>query len=926
VGNTPTTPTTYSVNKNSGAHTFQLNAAIDPDSTLFSTPQSLSYVIVSAPALGSVSGASAVPATGNGTITYTTPTGQPSSQPDQTTSFTYKVCDNGSPQNCSSNKTITVNIINNVPTDISLSTSSINENNSAYALVGVLTTTDFDGGPHTYSVVGGTDQASFNIPASTNVLQLVPSADFETKSSYAVRIRTTDASGLYFEKDFTITINNVNEAPTNITLSATSISENNAANAEVGTLTTTDSEGGTHTYSIVGGADQASFNIPTSTNSLQLIPVTDYETKNSYAVVIRTTDSTGQTFDKSFIISINDQNEAPTGLALSSTSINENNAANAVIGMLTATDPDANSTFTFSIPAGSSHFNINGNQLRATNVFNYEAGNSYPVTIRVTDGGSLTVEQTFNITINNVNEAPTAIALSSSSINENNAPNTVIGTLTTTDTDLANTFTYTITAGASDFNINGNQLRATNSFNFEAAASYSVTVQSQDSGGETVSQTFTISVNNGNEAPTLAVGPSTGTLNEDSTLSITLGAGTDVDAGDTLVYHFVTLPQHGAFGALPATSASPLNGTVTYTPQANYNGTDQFTYRVCDQQNLCSSALNTVTLTISALNDTPVITASTATTTLIQVSESGPAATITLADGTDADGGTLDKIVVTAPAQGSLSGSPTPTAGSVLTTPLTYTPALGHTGIFEFVYKICDAANACTVNPKVFIEVLGRTPLFNGSATTSIINIAENASATTISLNGATDPDAALLSQTLSYTVELEKNLGTTSNLSTVPATGTGSVDYTPTADTAGVEILKYKVCDNAGTPNCTPYKYITINIGTPAHPILMTAGDSSKTTTTGSNVNFVLGRFVDLADSSANLVYVYDTTSTATPVTSPTGTPKSLAIGDRTVTYTPLSAAGTETFKYKVCRADGAGNPDLTKCSPDYSVVLVTQ
>ncbi|NBX16601.1 MAG: hypothetical protein EBR09_04475, partial [Proteobacteria bacterium] len=128
---TPATPVTFSVNKNSGAHTLQLNAATDPDASLFATPQTLSYVIVSAPAIGTVSSASAVPAAGNGTITYTTPMGQPNTQPDQTTSFTYKVCDNASPQNCSPNKTITVNIVNNAPVISDIGNQIISEDATA---------------------------------------------------------------------------------------------------------------------------------------------------------------------------------------------------------------------------------------------------------------------------------------------------------------------------------------------------------------------------------------------------------------------------------------------------------------------------------------------------------------------------------------------------------------------------------------------------------------------------------------------------------------------------------------------------------------------------------------------------------------------------------------------------------------------------
>ena len=110
---------------------------------------------------------------------------------------------------------------------------------------------------------GDTDNGSFNI--SGNQLRATASLDFETKSSYSVRVQSTDQGGLTVTKTFTITVTNVNEAPTDFALSATSIAENAGANAVVGTLSTTDPDAGnTFTYTLVSGAgdtDNGSFNI-----------------------------------------------------------------------------------------------------------------------------------------------------------------------------------------------------------------------------------------------------------------------------------------------------------------------------------------------------------------------------------------------------------------------------------------------------------------------------------------------------------------------------------------------------------------------------------------------------------------------------------------------------------------------------------------
>jgi len=104
-----------------------------------------------------------------------------------------------------------------------------------------------------------------------------------------------------------------NSAPTQIGLSATVIAENNAVNAVVGTLSTTDSDvGDSFTYTLVSGtgdADNASFNI--SGSSLRASVVFDYETKSSYSIRVRTTDSGGGTFEKVFAITVTNVSDSP---------------------------------------------------------------------------------------------------------------------------------------------------------------------------------------------------------------------------------------------------------------------------------------------------------------------------------------------------------------------------------------------------------------------------------------------------------------------------------------------------------------------------------------------------------------------------------------------------------------------------------------
>jgi gliding motility-associated-like protein len=207
---------------------------------------------------------------------------------------------------------------NNIaPTDIRLTANTISENNAINAVVGDLATTDLgDVYASTYTLVSGTgsvDNASFSIVG--NQLKATSVFDFETKSSYSIRVKTTDAGGLSYEKVFTITVVDVveNVAPTNIILSANSISENNAVNAVIGTLSSTDADtGDTHTYTLVSGTgsvDNASFSIVG--NQLKTAIAFDYETKSSYSIRVKTTDAGGLSYEKVFTISVTNVNETP---------------------------------------------------------------------------------------------------------------------------------------------------------------------------------------------------------------------------------------------------------------------------------------------------------------------------------------------------------------------------------------------------------------------------------------------------------------------------------------------------------------------------------------------------------------------------------------------------------------------------------------
>jgi choice-of-anchor C domain-containing protein len=127
---------------------------------------------------------------------------------------------------------------------------------------------------------------------------------------------------------------------------------------------------------------------------------------------------------------------------------------------------------------------------------------------------------TFNITINNVNEAPTNIQLSKNNIDENSSNGTVIGTLTTTDPDVNDTFTYSLVDNAGGrFAINGNQLIVADGtkLDYETHQKHTITIRTQDQGGLTYDKSFDINLIDVADSSVIAFSQANYTVKEDGT-------------------------------------------------------------------------------------------------------------------------------------------------------------------------------------------------------------------------------------------------------------------------------------------------------------------------------------------------------------------------------------------------------------------------
>src|SRR5262249_8157276 len=131
------------------------------------------------------------------------------------------------------------------------------------------------------------------------------------------------------------------------------------------------------------------------------------------------------------------------------------------------------------------------------------------------------------------------------------------------------------------------------------------------------------------------------------------------------------------------------DGSFTYTPDANYNGADSFSYKANDGS--ADSNVATVSINVAPVNDAPVAQNDIATT-----NEDTPDPSNVLTNDGDVDGDRLSAVLVSGPAHGSLALN---ADGS-----FTYTPDANYNGADSFSYKANDGSadsNVATVSINV---------------------------------------------------------------------------------------------------------------------------------------------------------------------------------------------------------------------------------
>ncbi len=263
--------------------------------------------------------------------------------------------------------------------------------------------------------------------------------------------------------EITITVLDVNEPPTQPTLTSSTVSEHASIGDQVGTLIASDSDQGQEmTFSLVASGE-GRFQL--QGDQLLVAGSLNYEVSHSYIVVVQARDNGTpmQTSTAQLTITVQDDNDPPTDIHLSAVEIAEvgldsSTSLGTVIGTLTTDDEDEGDSHTYTLGGVSGRcFSIAGSSLTVGDAtcFDHELNPTLSIQVTARDPQGLTIQQAFTVVVTDINEPPSSISLSSSSVKEHVAVDTVVGTLTVADPDLTDSHQLTVKTGGSLFAISG---------------------------------------------------------------------------------------------------------------------------------------------------------------------------------------------------------------------------------------------------------------------------------------------------------------------------------------------------------------------------------------------------------------------------------------------------------------------------------------
>ncbi|TQK04776.1 Ig-like domain-containing protein [Herbaspirillum sp. SJZ107] len=658
-------------------------------------------------------------------------------------SFTYTVSDGHGGSN-----TYTVEVTVNAGNDAPFAADTAIATAEDTAKRGTLPpATDLDHDTVTYAKAGDPAHGTVSIDADGSYIY-TPTADYNGSDSF--RYSVSDGHGGSNTYTVSVTVTPVNDAPLGAGTRIT-VAEDTPAS---GTLpVATDADRDAVTYARAGDPAHGTVVIDAD-GRYTYTPAANYNGADSFTYTV--SDGHGGSNTYTVEVTVNPDNDAPVAADTAIVTA-EGTVKRGTLPQATDLDHD---TVTYAKAADPAHGTVSidaGGSYVYTPAAHYNGSDSFTYTVSDGHGGSNTY--TVDIDVTPVNDAPVAADSAITTVEDT----VKTGTLPRATDVESDTVTYAKAGGPAHGTVSvdaDGRYTYTPGANYNGADSFQYTVSDGHGGSNTY--TVEVTVNPANDAP-VAAGATIVTA-EDTAATGTLPPATDIDR-DTVTYAKAADPAHGTVGI-------GADGRYTYTPAANYFGTDRFTYTVSDGHG--GSNTYTVDIDVTPVNDAP-IAADSAITTREDTVKTG-----TLPGATDAERDTVTYARAGDPAHGTVRID---ADGSY-----TYTPAANYSGADSFTYTVSDGHGGSNTHT-VAVDV---TPVNDVPVARDTAIATREDTPVSGNLPVASDADGDRVAYALA---------GAPVHGSVV-IDADGRYTYTPAADYNGADSFRYSVADGKGGSN----------------------------------------------------------------------------------------------------------------------------
>jgi large repetitive protein len=663
-----------------------------------------------------------------------------------------------------------------------------------------------------------------------------------------LQLKITDPDGDVSNAKVSVTVTSVNDLPIAVDDNSESTNEDTPKNGNLASNDTPSGDGGN--IWVINSNPSHGTVVVNADGTYTYIPTANYNGADNFTYSL--IDADGDKSIATVTMNIVGVNDAPQAVNDIATTNEDTQTTISVLTNDTDVDGDALTVTGTTTPANGTVV-VNGDgTITYTPIANYHGQDTFDYTI---SDGSLTSTATVTVTVSAVNDAPQTT--NDSKITNEDTPTTI--SVLSNDTDVdgdAITVTGTTIPANGTVVVNGDgTITYTQIANYHGQDTFDYTISD---GSLTSTATVTITVTSVNDTPQAV--NDIATTNEDTQTTISvLTNDTDMD-GDALTVTTTTSPSHG-------NAVVNADGTITYTPTANFHGSDTFDYTISDGNG--GTGIATVTITVVSVNNTPLAANDVATT-----NEDVPMTITVLSNDTDGDGDVLSVIGVTPPLNG---GAVVNINGTI-----TYTPNPNFNGTDTFKYTVTDGnGGTSTANVTIIVNSVNDAP-------------------TTVNDIGSTDEDIPVLIAVLSNDTDVDGDaLAVTTT--TAPSHGTvivksdGTIIYTPNPNFNGIDTFDYSVNDgNGGVSTATVS--ITVNSVNDA-PLAVT-----DVITTDEDTPVIIHALTNDIDVDGDPLSVVS-------ITNPLhGT--AVVNTDGTITYTPeANFNGTDAFEYTLTDGNGASS-----------------